>query len=132
MIIGWRTPTLWDAEAGAGRLDEAKARYTRLLAAAEAEGRKLDTIKRERKRDLKRIEADADRQFSTARKIFLYALNGPIPDAQKLNVMDVLAHLYTQQKKLNKAAAVYEAYIKLFDKTNPNRQSRSRRDRRWR
>ena len=123
---------LWDAENGEKELDDAKKRYARLLKSAEKSGSNTSQLKRSRDADIEKIKRETKKRFDDARKILVFALNGPMNGEQRLETMDILAKLYIQRNMPKKAMKVLNAYLELYDKLKKPRQGRDRRDMRWR
>ncbi|MEE2755893.1 MAG: hypothetical protein VYA30_04500 [Myxococcota bacterium] len=72
------------------------------------------------------------KDLKRARKMLVYALNGPISDRQKLSLMDLLADLYLEMKDPVAATKTLEALIKEHDRQGGARADTRRRRARWR
>ena len=71
-------------------------------------------------------------ELDKARKIIVYALNGPVQSEQRLSLMETLADLYLEMKKPTKATRALEALIKEHDRLGYARNDVRRRRARWR
>ena len=71
-------------------------------------------------------------ELDKARKIIVYALNGPVQNEQRLSLMETLADLYLEMKKPSKATRALEALINEHDRLGYARNDTRRRRARWR
>ena len=73
-----------------------------------------------------------DGKIDEARKIFLYALNGPMSDDEQLDIIQTLALFYLKNERYEEGLKALNSQIKLHDKLGQPHAASSRRDARWR
>jgi len=73
-----------------------------------------------------------DGNLEEARKIFLYALNGPMNDMEQLDIIQTLADFYMKNERYEEGLKALNTQIKLHDKLGQPHTASTRRDARWR
>ena len=73
-----------------------------------------------------------DGKIEEARKIFLYALNGPMSDDEQLDIIQTLAEFYMKNERYEEGLKALNTQINLHVRLGQPHGASSRRDARWR